>query len=117
MTVSWQQGNAADDGSDTRGWFVGHFIDPTHGVRASKDVEVKWFRHPAGDRRPEWTRGDLSTTLSVLVEGEFRVDFAEGSALLAKQGDYVMWGPGVDHSWEALADSVVMSVRWPSQGG
>jgi hypothetical protein len=25
-----------------------------------------------------------------------------------------MWGPGVDHSWEALEDSVVLTVRWPS---
>jgi quercetin dioxygenase-like cupin family protein len=115
VTANWHQGNAADDGSATRGWLVGHFINPSEGVRASKDVEVKWFRHPAGDKRPEWTSDDQRTTLVLLVEGNFRVDTTEGSSTMARQGDYVMWGPGIDHSWEAVEDSVVMTVRWPSQ--
>ena len=115
MTANWSQGNAAEDGSATRGWLVGHFIDPSEGVRASKDVEVKWFNHPAGDKRVEWTSDDQRTTLVLLVQGHFRVDLTEGPAELSRQGDYVMWGPGIDHSWEAIEDSVVMTVRWPSQ--
>ncbi|GGU15041.1 MULTISPECIES: signal peptidase I [Lentzea] len=115
MTANWSQGNAAEDGSATRGWLVGHFIDPSEGVRSSKDVEVKWFNHPAGDKRVEWTSDDQRTTLVLLVQGNFRVDLTEGSATMTRQGDYVMWGPGIDHSWEAIEDSVVMTVRWPSQ--
>ncbi|MFD4638411.1 signal peptidase I [Lentzea sp. NPDC058436] len=115
MTPNWQQGNAAEDGAATRGWLVGHFIDPSEGVRSSKDVEVKWFTHPAGDKRVEWTSDDQRTTLVLLVKGHFRVDLTEGPAVLSRQGDYVMWGPGIDHSWEAIEDSVVMTVRWPSQ--
>lgn len=114
MGLNWHSGNAAEDGRETRGWLLGHFIDPAQGVRSTKDVEVKWGIHPAGDRRPEWTSDDQRTTLLLLVEGNFRVDLTEGSAILARQGDYAVWGPGIDHSWEALADSVVITVRWPS---
>lgn len=114
MTANWHYGNAAEDTEATRGWILGHFIDPSEGVRSSKDVEVKWGIHPAGDKRPEWTADDQRTTLVLLVQGEFRLDLTEGSRVLSDQGDYALWGPGIDHSWEALADSVVVTVRWPS---
>jgi hypothetical protein len=114
VSARWYSGNAAEDGRGTRGWLLGHFIDPAQGVRSSKDVEVKWGIHPAGDERPEWTSGDQRTTLVLLVQGNFRVDLTEASITLARQGDYVVWGPGIDHSWRALSDSTVITVRWPS---
>ena len=114
MNGNWDHGNAADDGRDTRGWFLGAFIAPAEGVRSSKDVEVKWAIHPIGDKRTQWTADDRRSTMVLLVEGTFRVDPTEGSVILAEQGDYLVWGPGIDHSWEALAPSVVITVRWPS---
>ena len=114
MTGNWHSGNAAEDGRDTRGWILGHFIDPAKGVRSSKDVEIKWGIHPVGDKRPEWTADDQRTTLVLLVEGNFRIDLTEASVTLEKQGDYTTWGPGIDHSWEALSESIVVTVRWPS---
>ncbi len=114
MNTNWYHGNAAEDGQETRGWIFGHFIDPAKGVRSSKDVEVKWGIHPAGEKRTEWTADDQRTTLVVMVHGNFRIDLTEGSVTLAKQGDYVAWGPGIDHTWEAISDSVVITVRWPS---
>ena len=114
MAVNWSIGNAAEDTKDNRGWLLGHFIDPSEGVLHSKDVEVKWATHKAGEKRREWTADDQRTTLVLLVEGQFRVDLTEGNKLLSTQGDYVLWGPGIDHSWEALTDAVVMVVRWPS---
>ncbi|MET9017469.1 signal peptidase I, partial [Streptomyces olivaceoviridis] len=39
------------------------------------------------------------------------------SVLLEEQGDYVVWGRGVDHSWFAEEESVVLTVRWPSVPG
>jgi quercetin dioxygenase-like cupin family protein len=114
VTVNWCSGNAAEDTKDNRGWLLGHFIDPSEGVLHSKDVEVKWATHRAGEQRHEWTADDQRTTLLVLIQGEFRVDLTEGSKTLSTQGDYVLWGPGIDHSYEALTDAVVMVVRWPS---
>lgn len=117
MATNWCFGNAAEDTKDDRGWLLGHFVDPSAGVRHSKDVEVKWGVHPAGDKRAGWTSDDHRTTLLLLVQGEFRIDLTEGSRVLAEQGDYALWGPGIDHSWEALAPSVVITVRWPSAVG
>jgi hypothetical protein len=114
MSGNWHSGNAAEDGSGTRGWILGHFIDSSKGVRSSKDVEVKWGIHPVGDKRHAWTADDQRSTLTLLVEGKFRIDLTESSIIMEKQGDYVVWGPGVDHSWEALSPSVVITVRWPS---
>jgi hypothetical protein len=114
MSKNWHSGNAAEDGLETRGWLLGHFIDPAQGVRSSKDVEVKWGIHPVGEKREAWTADDQRTTLVVLVEGNFRIDLTEASVTLEKQGDYILWGPGIDHTWEALTDSIVMTVRWPS---
>jgi quercetin dioxygenase-like cupin family protein len=114
VNEGWHTGNATEDSADTRGWIIGHFIDPSQGVRSNKDVEVKWATHPRGDKRPEWTCDDQRITLVMLVSGHFRVELTDGEATLTKQGDYAIWGSGIDHSWEALEDSVVITVRWPS---
>jgi quercetin dioxygenase-like cupin family protein len=114
MSPRWTAGNAAEDSKNHRGWFVGQFINPDLGVRHSEDTEVKWGIHPSGEKRPEWTADDQRTTLTILIEGHFRVDTTDGTSTMERPGDYVMWGPGVDHTWEALADSVVLTVRWPS---
>lgn len=114
LTGNWHHGNAADDGSATRGWLLGHFIEPADDVRATGAVEVKWGVHPAGDKRPEWTSEDQRTTLLLHVEGHFRLHLTEGTVDMTKLGDYVVWGPGIDHTWEAITDAVVITVRWPS---
>jgi hypothetical protein len=114
MTQTWYSGNANDDADEYRGWLLGHFIEPTDDVRATNDVEVKWGNHPARERRSAWTSGDQRTTLLILVDGRFRLDLSEATVTLARRGDYVVWGPGIDHSWQAEDNSVVITVRWPS---
>lgn len=114
MAATWYSGNAEDDGSTNRGWLLGHFMDPAEGVRSTKDVEVKWGVHPAGEQRAGWTIADRRTTLLLLIQGRFRLDLSAGTVTLERQGDYVVWGPGIDHSWHAEDDSVVITVRWPS---
>ncbi len=114
MTVNWTTGNAREDTTQTRGWLVGHFLDPGCGVRATGDVEVKWGTHPAGESRAQWTEGETRTTLVVLVEGHFVVELDAEAVLLERPGDYAMWGPGIEHRWRAPADTTVMTVRWPS---
>jgi hypothetical protein len=114
VSGNWHSGNAGEDGLDHRGWILGNFIDPAEGVRSSKDVEVKWGIHPRGDKRPEWTADDQRTAMVILVSGKFRIDLTETSVTLERQGDYLVWGPGIDHAWEAITDSIVITVRWPS---
>jgi hypothetical protein len=75
---------------------------------------VTWGIHPAGDKRSGWTADDQRTTPVLLADGHFRIDLTEGSVTLARQGDYAVWGPGIDRSREALSPSVVVTVRWPS---
>ncbi|MBZ6084794.1 signal peptidase I [Streptomyces olivaceus] len=109
-------GNAGEDSATDRGWLLGHFReegDPRH----SDAVEVKWGVHPRGERRAQWVEGEVRTALLVLVSGRFRMEFPRRSVLLERQGDYVVWGRGVDHSWFAEDDSVVMTLRWPSVTG
>ncbi|GHH75129.1 hypothetical protein GCM10018793_17700 [Streptomyces sulfonofaciens] len=109
-------GNAGRDGALDRGWLLGHFRDPGD-PRRSEDVEVKWSVHPRGDRRAQWVRGEARTAFLVLVSGRFRVELPGRSVVLERQGDYVVWGRGVDHSWFAEEESVVLTVRWPSIPG
>jgi hypothetical protein len=96
-------GNADNDGDPHRGWLLGHFMGEDAGVRRTADVEVKWGVHPAGHRRAGWTVGETRTTLVLLIEGRFRIDLTTGSHVLAARGDYLAWGPGIEHSWQAEA--------------
>jgi hypothetical protein len=109
----WHFGNAASDGADRRGWFVGHFLE-SDDVRTSKDVEIKWGVHPAGEEREAWHGDEYRTTVLLLVRGRFRINLSVGTRVLTEEGDYAMWGPGIGHSWKAEEHSVVVTIRWPS---
>lgn len=109
-------GNAGTDAALDRGWLLGHFKDASD-PRHSEEVEIKWGVHPQGEARAQWVTGEERTALLVLISGRFRVELPERSVLLAEQGDYVVWGRGVDHSWQAEEESVVLTVRWPSVPG
>ncbi|NUR82871.1 MAG: signal peptidase I [Nonomuraea sp.] len=109
-------GNANVDAAGDRGWLLGHF-KPLGDPRHSEEVEIKWGVHPAGDERAQWVRGEARTALLILISGRFRVELPGRSVLLAERGDYVVWGKGVDHSWVAEEESVVLTVRWPSVPG
>ncbi|MFE6225385.1 signal peptidase I [Streptomyces sp. NPDC057854] len=116
MTDSVYVGNAGADAVLDRGWLLGHFKDASD-PRHSEAVEIKWGVHPAGDERAGWTRGEERTALLVLIRGCFRVELPGRTVRLEREGDYVVWGRGVDHSWFAEEESVVVTVRWPSVPG
>ena len=112
-------GNAFDDGAANRQWFIGPFLDPSAGPRRTDGVGVKWARHPRGERRADWAPAGNARTVSVLVRGRFAIEFreAEGTGVrrvvLEREGDYAIWTPAVEHTWEAEEESVVVTVRWP----
>ncbi|WP_030450203.1 hypothetical protein [Herbidospora cretacea] len=116
MTERVYVGNANADALLDRGWLLGHFR-PDGDARHSDEVEVKWGVHPAGEERAQWVRGESRTAMIVLISGRFRMELPDRSVVLEKQGDYLVWGQGVDHSWVAEEESVVLTVRWPSIPG
>ncbi len=111
-------GRAAEDGGlvGRRGWFVGHFTGPQAGLAYTRDVEIKWGVHPAGESKTSTAANRSATTLSILVSGAFRVVFPEDGleVNLVDPGDYVVWAPGVAHTWQALKETTILTVRWPS---
>lgn len=111
-------GNAALDQVRDSGWFIGQFVPAELGLRHQTDVEIKWGYHPGGDTRPQaWASGH-ATTISVLVRGCLKVTFqtSDGPQLVTmeKEGDYVIYPPETVHSWEAIGETIVLSVRFPS---
>ena len=97
------------------GWFVGHFIDPSDALRSTDAVEVKWGIHPAGEEKAVWTQARTATSLSLLIQGKFRLIFPQEEIVLAHQGDYAIWLPNVFHTWRSEEDSIVLTLRWPSR--
>ena len=112
--ASVYQGNAFVDGESTRQWIVGTFM-PEGDIRNTSDVEIKWGHHLAGFQRHEWVMGETRTTIAILISGAFVMEFRDHDVVLARPGDYVMWGPGVDHKSRATEDSVIITVRWPGK--
>ena len=110
-------GNAPLQGKANRssGWFLGAFVHAAEGLRHSEDVEVKWGTHAAGESKRGIGTNKTATTLALLISGRFVVTFpGRGDVSLDQPGDYVVFGPDVPHGWTALADSVVITIRWPS---
>jgi hypothetical protein len=35
--------------------------------------------------------------------------------LMSETGDYAIWGGDAEHTWSAVRDSVVLTVRWPER--
>jgi hypothetical protein len=107
-------GNAAVEGSERAGWFIGHFIQPSDHPRSSSTLEVKWGIHQAGEGRSQWAINAKATTLSILINGCFCLHFPEQEVLLSQPGDYALWLPGVPHWWVAESATTIVTVRWPS---
>lgn len=110
-------GNAVSEGAVRGGWFIGHFITPFDDLRSTEVLEVKWAVHKAGDTRTQWAVNTEAATLSVLINGQFRLKFEEREIVLSREGDYVLWCSGVPHSWFAETDCTILTVRWPSKSG
>lgn len=108
-------GNAENFQTSSRGWFVGAFLDDQHGPLKTDDLQLKWGHHPVGDHRHELSEAADTASITILISGLFRLNFPgqdPGSVLLGQQGDFAYFGPGVPHTWQAEAASVILTVRW-----
>jgi hypothetical protein len=125
-------GNAAADGIPFNGWFIGDLTrwsagrelvaQQPPGLRDTTTLEVKWGIHPAGvPRLAGWAAASPTVTVSILLSGEFRIVFRsisthdEREVVLRAPGDYVVSDSDTEHTWCAIEDSVVLSVRWPER--
>lgn len=111
--ISVAVGNAMIDGVSQHGWWVGHFVNEKSG-RHSKLVETKWAVHPKGASHDGLVYNRQATTMAILISGKHRVILPDADVLLEYAGDYVIWGPNIAHSWTAVENSVILTVRWPS---
>lgn len=93
---------------------MGNFVDKKLGLRHSDDVEIKWKNHTKGEERSEWATNETRTSIGILIRGKVEMVFRDKTQILSKEGDYVMWGPSIDHKWRVLEDSLVITIRWPS---
>ena len=117
MNSAFMFGNALADG--VRGWFVGQFVSELGGLRKRDDVELKWGVHPKGEHRPgAWVEYRTATTIAVLIEGQCLIKVRAGKIaserLLSIPGDYLIMTPGTEHTWVAITDCVVLTIRAPS---
>lgn len=110
--------------SDKRkGWFIGYFVDPEDTVKNTfheHNFEVQWARLTAGQTKKNGpARNREAKTLCILIDGHLKIKFrdSEEKKILRVQGDYVYFPPGVNHYWEAIEDTVTMTIRWPSVHG
>mmetsp|Transcript_2522 Transcript_2522/g.4351 ORF Transcript_2522/g.4351 Transcript_2522/m.4351 type:complete len:187 (-) Transcript_2522:1376-1936(-) len=112
-------GNAHLDGMTHGNWFMGHFLagDEVSPLRTSKEIELKFSDNPSGKVNGNVAVNQYGHSMGFLISGRHRYEFPSESVTLEKLGDYVIWGPGVEHTWVAESHSVVLSIRWPSIPG
>lgn len=108
-------GNAVDASKDTRGWFLGYFMPGTDNPLRTADVEVKWYTHAKGETRDQWAPASQVKTLNILIRGKFVLLLPDQEVPLEAEGDFVLFGPGVAHSFRSVEESLVLTVRWPSK--
>jgi hypothetical protein len=113
-----QRGNFRKENQQTperNQWVAGHFL-PEDSPLCSKDVEVKWAYHKAGEQLDTLRAQRDGKTLSILVYGKCIARFPDQDKVvtLKEEGDYVFFDAGVYHTSEIPEDSLIISVRWPS---
>jgi hypothetical protein len=112
MSHNVHTGNVGLDSLDHDGWVVGTVLPD--GPNHSETTEIKWDVHRAGDSLDGWSTNEGRTTFVMLIRGRFEVELSTGVFPLRALGDYVVWGPGIDHTWRADEDSAVLTMRWRS---
>lgn len=94
---------------DHRGWVISPFLPPDHPGYSDR-FEMKWGVHSKGGAR-KVPAEDVTTTISVLISGHFAITDEDDTFELKDPGHYLLSHPGKSHTWRAIADSVVLTVR------
>lgn len=98
---------------ETRGWFVGNFIDQ-ESLLYSEKFEMKCHIYKKGETHIWSTAHHPRKTLAILISGKVRFSFSEKwtSHMLDIPFDYIAdneipWA----HTVEALEDSIILTIR------
>ena len=123
-------GNAKEDGRSFRFWFVGQvekwcaengipFDKENFGLRNTDDIEIKWGIYKKGDKRDVWASSSGRTAMSMLVRVDFIFNFRKimdhnqcREVRLKDEGDYVIWLEDMEHNWQMIEDSEILTLRW-----
>ncbi len=75
-----------------------------------------WGKHNKGDKKDLAKTNKTAKTVFMLMYGKFRFSFPDlqKNVLLQNEADYLFFENGIAHSWEALEDSLAITIRWPS---
>ena len=115
------KGNAILDGGG--GWFIGDKQAPGS-PRYRNKMFVKYGIHSAGEQSKPASPVKPLVTVSILIEGgpfvhwfekADKSKFTNGAekvvVTLKDIGDYLLYEPGIDHSWKAIGNSVVLTMQ------
>jgi len=121
MKLNILQGNLNKDltNKENRGWFIGHFVNDNDFFK-SDEVEVKWSNHKAGEVRRGLRNDGNAKTITILISGKCRltadIDNFSSEKILDQVGDFFAYSTGeVNHTFEALEDTNMLTIRWPSK--
>lgn len=114
MATELLTGNFNKTASEHRGWVIGNFMDKQSPF-CTKNFEVKWGKHKKGESKGTVTQTNADS-LAILVYGKHAIKFPSlrKEIVLEKEGDYLFFPRGVDHTWETLEDTLMLTIRWPS---
>ncbi len=102
---------------ETKGWFLGHFMNQNPEFLCN-DVELKWARHKKGEKKNGLFAKNTAKTLTILISGKFSVQYPElkQEIILSELGDFVLYDASqTGHKAEAIEDSLLLIIRYPSQ--
>lgn len=89
----------------SNGWIIGDF-EPS--LLRTKDLEVALKSFKKQEREPEHFQ-KIATEASLVVSGHIRM-----GAHHLKPGDILVVEPGEPCDFEAIEDSTVLAIKWPS---
>jgi hypothetical protein len=110
-----KQGNFNIESEKNGQWIMGHFIEPGSPFH-NTDFEIKFAKHAKGERKVQTRSKKNVKTLGILIYGKFSVALTKEKRTinLAKEGDYIFYNSMVPHVGTALADTLLLVIRWPS---
>jgi len=114
--VSGNLNEKIKESPEKRGWFIGYFMD-TDSFFKNDDFEVKWAVHSKREKKLGAIIKNSAKTIVILIKGEFvvRFPYIKREVILSQVGDFVSFNANkIKHDGEALKDSIVLVIRWPS---